>query len=68
MFERGQLVRSKQTGTIYLVIEDVGYYYRAMPMVFASKRKSSIARSINLKKDFDGELIGNNYQPKTKAR
>lgn len=63
MYKSGQLVRSKISETVYLILADFGFYYEVR--VLASPRRLSAAgMCIRLTKDFDGEIVANNYRIK----
>lgn len=59
MFKEGQLIRSKITETVYLILESNGYYYKAR--ILASTKFTRVGHFINLTMDFDGEVLANNY-------
>lgn len=62
MFTEGQLIRSKTTDTVYLILESNGYYYKAF--ILASTRFTTVGHVVNLNKDFPADVLFNNYRLK----
>lgn len=62
MFTEGQLIRSKTTETVYLILESNGYFYKAR--ILASTTFTRVGHVINLTKNFDADVLFNNYRLK----
>lgn len=64
MFKPRQLVRSNATQVIYLIIHDYGFALKAM--VIKSHNIDVAGRVINITGGIDGEVIGNNFEFRSK--
>lgn len=64
MFKPRQLVKSRISETVYLIIRDCEFF--VVVMVLQSPRVDRVGNIISLK-SLDGEIIGNNYKVKQKG-
>lgn len=62
MYKVGQIVKSKISESVYLILADCGFYYDVRVLV--SCRPPAFGIYMHLTKDFDGDIIANNYKIK----